>query len=375
MKKGEIMQTIVLSGINLFEGGPLSIYYDLLNVMCTLGYDKKYHIIAFVHKLSLFRDNTYRNIEFIELPKSRKNYFFRLYYEFFFFYIWSKSRNINYWISLHDITPNVFAERRYVYCHNPSIFYKPSKLDYKFAKKNVLFCYFYKYLYRINIKKNNAVIVQQCWIKREFEKIYHLDNVIVSRPLINTSFLPYRENKRKNKEYTFLFPAFPRVFKNFEIICKACDILNKKGIEYKVILTVKGNESPYTKYLYKEYSKIKNIEWVGLLKRETLLELYSIVDCLIFPSKLETWGLPISEFKGTKKRMLLSDLPYAHESIGNYDNVSFFNPDNPDELAKLMDSCIKNEPMHGNIYKEKNILKGWEETLEYLIGKIERNSK
>ena len=34
-------------------------------------------------------------------------------------------------------------------------------------------------------------------------------------------------------------------------------------------------------------------------------------DFLIFPSLLETWGLPISEFEQTNKKMILANLPYA----------------------------------------------------------------
>ena len=62
----KMIKTVVISGINLFEGGPLSIYYDLLDSICSLGYDKKYKIIAFVHKINLFQFDKYKNIIFIE---------------------------------------------------------------------------------------------------------------------------------------------------------------------------------------------------------------------------------------------------------------------------------------------------------------------
>ena len=40
-----------------------------------------------------------------------------------------------------------------------------------FDKNFVLQNLFYKFIYKINIKRNNFVIVQQNWLKREFKKI------------------------------------------------------------------------------------------------------------------------------------------------------------------------------------------------------------
>ena len=68
---------------------------------------------------------------------------------------------------------------------------------------------------------------------------------------------------------------------------------------------------------------------------------------MIFPSKLETWGLPISEYKETQKPMLLADLPYAHETVGTYDKVAFFNPykaeDLADKMVKIIDGTLELE--------------------------------
>jgi len=69
---------------------------------------------------------------------------------------------------------------------------------------------------------------------------------------------------------------------------------------------------------------------------------YQKVKCVIFPSKLETWGLPITEAKELKKPLILSDLSYAHETLGNYEKVLFFNPDSAQELAKKMELIILN---------------------------------
>ena len=57
---------------------------------------------------------------------------------------------------------------------------------------------------------------------------------------------------------------------------------------------------------------------------------------MIFSSLLETWGLPISEYKMLNKPIFLSDLPYAHETLGDYSKSRFFDPYHAGDLADGM---------------------------------------
>ena len=59
-----------------------------------------------------------------------------------------------------------------------------------------------------------------------------------------------------------------------------------------------------------------------LLKKAELF--YENSDAIIFPSQLESWGLPISESIQFKKIIFLPDLEYSRETCGNYDNAIFF---------------------------------------------------
>ena len=171
------MKTIVLSGINFNSGGPLSVMRDALISLSENNYSK-YKIIALVHNKELYKD--IKNIEFIEIKDSRDSWIKRVYYEYIYFKKLSKQLKPYLWLSMHDITPNVIAKIRAVYCHNPSPFYKMSKLEKKLDFKLRLFNLFYKYLYKINIKNNNYVIVQQQWLRDEFEKRYSIKNILVA---------------------------------------------------------------------------------------------------------------------------------------------------------------------------------------------------
>lgn len=359
------MQTMVITGINLFEGGPLSVFYDFLDSIIENRYHLNARVIAFVHRKSLF--HKYENdIEIIELPKSRKSYFHRFYYEFLYFKQYSERVDIDIWVSLHDITPNVRAKKIYTYCHNVSPFIKKRVNSIKYCPTNFIFSCLYKYIYRINIKKATSIVVQTEWMRRAFQKMYPVNNVIVARPEINISLSS--EKKEEDRSVTrFIYPAFPREFKNFEIICEAVKDIDSKQAEF--ILTLDGTENRYSRDLRRKYSNIESIRWIGIQPRNKIYELYNSVDCLIFPSSMETWGLPISEFKLTEKDMILIDLPYARETLGDYKRVMFFKDSDPrslkERIVSVIEGCQKYTPNSKESIDAPYVV-GWRAFLELI---------
>ncbi|MBK8396344.1 MAG: glycosyltransferase [Leptospiraceae bacterium] len=357
---------IVVSAINFFEGGPLSILKDCVFNLVKY-YAPDYEIIALVHRKELL---DIKGVTIIEYPKSRSSYFYRLYYEYIHFNNFSKRINPYLWISLHDITPNVRAQRQIVYCHNPSVFYKATFKDFRFSTAFLLFTIFYKFLYRINIKKNRFVVVQQNWINLEFRRLFNIKNVITAYPFVSKSSKRVLKSTQ-NEKFIFFFPTIARSFKNLEVICDAVKILNvTNSNRYKVYLTIDGSENSYAKYIFNKYNQYSEIEFIGRITREKVYEIYEKTDCLLFPSKLETWGLPLSEFKDFNKPIIAADLPYAHETIGEYDKVSFFNPLSAKDLSVVMQKLIIGD----NLFLTRNVVltqkpdaSNWRELLEILV--------
>lgn len=337
------MINIVISATNLVEGGPLSILNSLLSSLN--DYVSKapiYKVIAIVHDK---RVCYYPNIEYIEVKWAKRNWLFRLYSEYYYLNKLSKSLDAHLWLSLHDTTPNVKANLRAVYCHNPTPFYNPSIMDIRFSCKEYLFSLFYKFLYQINIRKNDYVVVQQNWLREKFCEMFCLnpEKVIVAYPERKIVMKNYLYNDAKSSSCMFFFPAYPRTFKNFEVICKACELLEKQGYNnYKVILTMDGKENSYAKYIHNKYKSIKEIDFHGIIDFQGVFELYEETSCLLFPSKLETWGLPISEFSLYNRPMLIADLPYAHETASDAMFVDFFPPDDFLVLSQKMKNIIEN---------------------------------
>ena len=359
---------LVISGINLTDGGALSVYLDCVKELLDNGYAEKYNIILLVSNKKLFPKDS--RVRYIEFKKSKGNWLYRLYYEYIYFRSFSKKLGVDIWISLHDMTPNVVANKRYVYCHNASPFNKMKLNEAKYGWKYYLFSKFYKYLYKINIKKNTAVIVQQDWMREEFKKMFHIDNVIVARPSIPTVSAPISDESKDNDNVIFIAPSLPRYFKNFQVVCRAARLLGEKSINnFEVIITVDGTENEYSKELVQEFGVNKNIVFSGILPREELLKIYSKANCLVFMSKLETWGMPIIEFKPTGKPMILAELPYTHETIGDYNDVSFVSVDDYVKLASEMERVISDERLGINkqVIPALPYASNWEELFKLLL--------
>ena len=112
---------------------------------------------------------------------------------------------------------------------------------------------------------------------------------------------------------------------------------------FQVTLTTSPDFNRYSRWLFRRWGHISSIRFCGFLSKEHLNQLYTRTDCLVFPSQVETWGLPISEFALTGRPMLLADLPYAHESAGGSSCTAFFDPDSPRALMAQMRTLLHND--------------------------------
>ena len=79
-----------------------------------------------------------------------------------------------------------------------------------------------------------------------------------------------------------------------------------------------------------------------MLSREDLYQAY-VDNILIFPSYIETIGLPLLEAQYTNTLIFAADCPYSREVLEGYHNAYFFHPFQPQELADLMHKAIKGE--------------------------------
>jgi len=367
-----VQRIIVVSAVNVRKGGTLTIQRDCLHYLSSLAKTGDYNVYALVHSKELYSDDS---IEYIEFPDTIKGWFKRLRCEYVTMKKVSEQIGPVYlWLSMHDTTPNVIAEKRAVYCQTSFPFYKWSFRDFYFDYKIALFSLFTKFAYKVNVHKNDYLIAQQVWFRDGLSKLLHFDSskIIVCPPQRKvTTVTP---EVIHSDVPIFFYASTPDCHKNFETLCKAAEYLEKKIGEnqFKVVITISGDKNRYDKWLYKKWSHVNSIEFSGFLSKEKLYGYYNVASALVFPSKVETWGLPISEFMDvSKKPIILADLPYAHETACGDNPVAFFPSTNHERLASLMEEVLsenlKSFKINDNKPSQEPVAQTWEELFDILL--------
>jgi len=77
------------------------------------------------------------------------------------------------------------------------------------------------------------------------------------------------------------------------------------------------------------------IKFIGSLTREEVFDFYA-KSTLIFPSYIETVGLPLLEAKMHWTPIIASDSAFSHEILDGYDKVEFFEAFDYRQLSSKM---------------------------------------
>lgn len=360
---------VVISGVNLVEGGTLTVFKDSISEFLN---KKDVSLYVLCHKKELLIDLDMSNVTVFEFPNIKNSWFKRIYFEYIASFLISKKIKPDIWLSMHDICPLVSCKNVFVYCHNPSPFYRSTIFDWKYDKRFYIFTKFYHLIYRINSLMSCKLIVQQEWLADSFKKKYGANDIVVSRPELR-KISNIVGNSSSTDTVTFFYPSLVRTFKNFELILKAFECLyaQNNSLDVRLVVTFCANDGPYANDLYNSYKHVPYIKFVGRLSLTEVHDLYKSNPVLIFPSKLETWGLPMSEAKSYGCRILASALPFAYETISDYDNVSFFDPDDVISLVRIIEEVSKgNHKFQGNKMLFNNnytTIKSWTDFYSFIL--------
>jgi glycosyltransferase involved in cell wall biosynthesis len=113
--------------------------------------------------------------------------------------------------------------------------------------------------------------------------------------------------------------------------------------DYCLILTIHENENKLTQELA-EYVKSNalNVRFVGSLPRENVFELYT-QSVLLFPSYVESFGLPLLEARLTGTPIIASDCPFSREILDGYNRAEFFSKFDYKAMGKLIMDAWRKE--------------------------------
>ncbi|GAA4892315.1 hypothetical protein GCM10025789_06660 [Tessaracoccus lubricantis] len=218
---------------------------------------------------------------------------------------------------------------------------------------------------RRNLHKADRVIVQATWMKEAVVKHCSLPSskIAVVRPSATPSDADPYEASPKNRR-RFFYPASDLEYKNHAVIHSAVDQLNRAGIEnFEVLLTISERDA------IREAANTSGcIRYVGRMDLPAVQQQYASA-VLIFPSIVETVGLPLLEARQACTFVIASDLAYAREALGDYRNAFYFQPTAADQLAELMAAIMTGElPHYPDSSRVDDVNDSWTELIEIVLG-------
>ena len=275
------------------------------------------------------------NIKVRVYPWIKKSWIHRLFFDYFVAPRIIKSENIKKVISYHNLLiPRVKVDQT-LFIHNAIPF-----TDLKFSALKEPKLWIYKNIMARRIKSSinraDRLIVQSKWLKSKILKeSNHIEN--------NISVEKYYVEKNHNHKYMvesiktlFIYPAGPYSYKNHMDIVNACKEikLNEHKNKFEILFTFNGNESFFAKKIKKEIELFElPIKLIGSLSHNQVLN-YFKTHILIFPSKLETLGLPLLEAKSSQTPIIYKKTELYEEVLDGYKFA--FPYDNHHDLKNIL---------------------------------------
>lgn len=274
------------------------------------------------------------NLKVVRFPWVKKSWFHRLFFDKIYAFKLVKKYKPDKIISLQSIAvraPGYFQE---LYIHQALPFCEER---FSFFKNNKLWIYqniISKFIVR-SARIADSVVVQSDWMK---DALCKKSNIPANKVNIVCPTVNIHDNVKyeKGSENLFFYPASSAAYKNHNIIYKAVRILKKSGYKnFKIVLTInKSND------FSNDYRDIEDlIEFCGYLNRSQVANYYS-KSVLLFPSYLESFGLPLLEARLCGCPIIASDCNFAREILDGYEKADFFSPFAENELFKLLKKHI-----------------------------------
>lgn len=325
------MKTIVVNNPAAKESGALTILKNFLENIYKSKCNNKFYIFVSLEELKNYEKE---NIKIIVIGK--QNFKQRI--------LWD-NYGLRKYLKVHNIEPNLFLSIQNTGVNLPKkipqllYFHQAIPLSEKkwnFFKKEERVYWFYKNIYPVFIRQYlnrvNKVIVQTKWIKDKFSNRfgYNYENILVDKPVIKIPELEKVAIITKDK-FRIFYPANPLIYKNHKIIIESLGELKKEipnlSERVECIFTFSKGENKKLDDLIKKYLLEDIIKTVGKVSYEEVLSYYKSSDLMIFPSYIETLGLPLVEAQKFNLEIMALDLEYSREVLEGYYFKTFFQND------------------------------------------------
>lgn len=321
---------MIINAMNVHSGGGLTILKTLLDQ--TQSIDR----IVFIDKRANTDFSNLPNVHFVS-----PTIFGRLFAEYKIFRL---SRNTDFLFSVGNLPPLFRCKCMvYVYIHNIFLFDKT-------------------YLNTLNLNIKLRIWIETLWINYFFKTEY---NAIVQTPSMKRLFEQKFDNKatviplspsvakiqsyRGKMKFDFIYISNNLAYKNHKNLLKGWMELAESGIFPSLALTISEDElRDFSKELLLDLGTL-NIFCLGHLSHQATMNALKKSKCLIFPSLVESFGLPLIEAKKLNIPIIASEKDFVRDTVVPKET---FDPLSSLSIKRAVTRFLK---VNMSSYEEKNI--------------------
>lgn len=255
-------------------------------------------------------------------------------------------------VSLQNTGVYCHCERIVVYYHQslPLYHYKFKLLE-KAAFSNLFYSYFYPLYVRLFLNKRTFIAVQTNTIKKLFSEKFGFpkDKIGVYFPKVEKidtmSVMPYQYDEGT---YNFLYPSMGASYKEHITLPLAIKILKERNPELvnkiRIHFTVDKNVMKDV-WSYIVHNDLKfNFVFHGNIPHKQVMSMLKGSNGLLFPSVVESSGLPLLEASMLGVPVIANDMGYVHDALKDYEGVKCVQVHNYEDWAeKIISFCFHKE--------------------------------
>ncbi len=328
-------KVIFVNAVALVSGGGLITLKEFIK---NIPPDNTYVYYIFSSIPSLEQEFPNKNIKYIFF--NHKKNISRIYWDYIGMRNWSKTNSLrpDFIISLQNTPVNFYNNEI------PQISYVMQCIPFidrqwNFFNREERKMWFYKNIYPFFMKayigKLHMIVTQSEWVGKSFIKKFNIskDKVFPIRPILKDlhKYILLKSYFDTNY-YNIFLPSAPHIYKNNEEIVNALIHLKNNNTDIskiKIHLTFYENEDNNLKNKINKNNLIDNFIFLGRLDYKVMLSYYKYCDLVVFPSYLETFGLPLLEAAAFGKPIICANEFYSQEVVSGYEGAILIDVDSP----------------------------------------------
>ena len=140
--------------------------------------------------------------------------------------------------------------------------------------------------------------------------------------------------------------------KAIDVLVRAFKLVNKENPSTKLILVGAGHLRGQLEALAISLGINEQIEFLGPQGRTEIARLLRGCEIFVLPSRFETFGIVILEAMAYRKAVIATTVGGIPEIIESGKNGILVEPDNPNALAKAINSVLLNQELRGSLAHE-----------------------